>query len=264
MTEPTGGIQPKPSVFIRGSLNHWYGFLPVWAASALQAVIDNMGGDAWHVGVRVTKVPETGAKRTMLDAAERLVAVKGFDSVSIRDVTGAAKANVAAVNYHFGSREGLLALVMTHILEPLCAERIAQLEAAGKQVSVGESVAAFVNALPPAAARIGMDGSLFFRLAGRILSLPHEALPVAMEDASREVTRRFLAALAKALPHTPAKELAADWAFFEAGIAQSLVVEADAKNITALMARWNTFGVRGLGETFSKKKNDPQGMLFEL
>ena len=59
-------------------------------------MIDKGSGDAWLVFVRATKLPKTGIKRTMLDAAERLVAVKGFDSVSIRDVTGAAKANVAA------------------------------------------------------------------------------------------------------------------------------------------------------------------------
>jgi len=208
------------------------------------------------VSVRVTIVPETGAKRTMLDAAERLVAEKGFDSVSIRDVTGAAKANVAAVNYHFGSREGLLALVMTHVMEPLCAERISRLEAAGKQISVEQAVAAYVNALAPAAARIGMDTPLFFRLAGRIGCLPDGILPPAMEEACREVTRRFLAALGK--------DLAADWAFFEAGLAQSLVMEADSKHFAALMERWITFGMRGLGETAAKPKNDPQGMLFDF
>lgn len=192
----------------------------------------------------------------MLDAAERLVAAKGFDSVSIRDVTGAAKANVAAVNYHFGSREGLLDLVITHILEPLCAERIARLEACGKQVSVDQAVAAFVNALEPAAARIGMDAPLFYRLAGRIQCLPDEALPDAMRDARRETTRRFLAALPK--------DLAADWAFFEAGLAQSLVIEADSKHFNALAERWIAFGVRGLGETVVKPKNDPQGLLFDF
>lgn len=191
----------------------------------------------------------------MLDAAERLVAVKGFDSVSIRDVTGAAKANVAAVNYHFGSREGLLALVMTHILEPLCAERIALLEAAGKQPSVEDAVAAYINALAPAAARIGMDEPLFLRLAGRILCLPDEALPEAMEHARREVARRFMAPLAK--------ELAADWAFFEAALAQSLVAEANSKNIAALMDRWVAFGVRGLGTSAAGKPgDDSQGLLF--
>lgn len=219
-------------------------------------MIDKGGGDAWVVGVRVTKVPDTGAKRTMLDAAERLVAAKGFDSVSIRDVTGAAKANVAAVNYHFGSREGLLDLVITHVMEPLCAERIARLETLGKQVSVEQAVAAFVNSIEPAAARIGMDAPLFFRLAGRIGCLPDGVMPPAMEDARRETTRRFLAALGK--------DLAADWAFFEAGLAQSLVIEADSKHFNALTERWIAFGVRGLGETAVKPKNDPQGLLFDF
>ena len=192
----------------------------------------------------------------MLDAAGRLVAAKGFDSVSIRDVTGAAKANVAAVNYHFGSRESLLALVITHVLGPLCAERIALLEAAGKQVSVERAVEAFVNALEPAADRIGMDRPLFFRLAGRIQCLPDEALPKEMQDARDEVRRRFLAPLTK--------DLVEDWAFFEAGLAQSLVEEANSRNVRTLMERWIGFGVRGLGEIPGKPKDDAQGLLFDF
>ena len=194
----------------------------------------------------------------MLDAAEMLFAAKGFDSVSIRDVTGAAKVNVAAVNYHFGSREGMLALVITHVLEPLCAERVALLKAAGKQVSVEAAVAAFVNAIEPAAARIGMDAPLFFRLAGRIQCLPEEALPDALRGACRDVTQQFLAVFPK--------DLADDWAFFESGLAQSLVEEANSNNIATLMKRWIMFGVRGLGETAQRKmkKNDPQGLLFDF
>jgi len=64
--------------------------------------------------MRVTKVPESGPKRSLLDATERLVVEKGFDLVSVRDITGAIKANVAAVNYHFGSREALMDVVMSH------------------------------------------------------------------------------------------------------------------------------------------------------
>jgi AcrR family transcriptional regulator len=202
------------------------------------------------------KVPEAGVKRKMLDAAEQLVAAKGFDSVSTRDVTGAVEANVAAVNYHFGSREGLLALVMTHVLEPLHAERIARLEAAGKQASTEQAVAAFVNALEPAAARIGMDARLFFRLAGRIQCLPDEVLPDAMQDARREMTRRFLVPLGK--------EFAAEWAFFQAGLAQSLIEQAESKNIAALMDRWIALGVLSFGKASSEAADDSQGLLFDF
>ena len=224
---------------------------------------------AW--GVRVTKVPESGAKRKMLDAAERLVAEKGFDSVSIRDVTGAAKANVAAVNYHFGSRESLMDLVAMHILEPLCAERLRALEAAeakaaGKLLSVAETVGLFVKALDPAALQPEMEDLLFFRLTGRVLVLPDEILPPAIAEMKRGVNGRFLEALARALPGTPAAELSANWAFFESGLGQSLLAE-DGSEIAGLMDRWIAFGVRGLGESSGskrKKKDDPQGLLFEF
>jgi AcrR family transcriptional regulator len=228
------------------------------------SVIDKASGRAWHEGVRVTKVPESGAKRKLLDAAVSLVARAGFDSVSVRDVTGASGTNVAAVNYHYGSREGLMEALITQILEPVCAERIALLEATGKHASVEEVVAAFVNALTPAATRIGMDAPLFFRLVGRVLSLPEEAMPKAMESARHEVRRRFLAQLGKALPEKPAKDLAVDWAFFEAGIAQSLVFEATSKNITVLMDRWIDFGLRAFGPGLAAIKGDAQGLLFEL
>ena len=73
---------------------------------SLGSVIDKAPDGALHIGVRVTKVPKSGSKGKLLDAVEILVAKNGLDSVSIRDITGAAGANVAAVNYHFGSREG--------------------------------------------------------------------------------------------------------------------------------------------------------------
>ena len=198
----------------------------------------------------------------MLDAAERLVAAKGFDSVSIRDVTGAAKANVAAVNYHFGSREDLLALVMMHVLEPLCAERIALLEAVGKQVSVEEAVAAFVKAPASAAARIGMETPLFYRLAGRIQCLPDESMPAALAEARRDVSARYLAVLSG----SNSKVKAADWAFFEAGLAQSLIAEAGSEKPAALFEDWVAFGTRALAATtgVKKKKDDAQGFLFDL
>ena len=44
-------------------------------------------------------------KRKILDAAESLFAVKGFTGTSLREITGLAEVNLAAVNYHFGSKK---------------------------------------------------------------------------------------------------------------------------------------------------------------
>jgi len=52
-------------------------------------------------------VEDEGTRERLLDAAERLFAQKGFDGASIREITAAAASNVAAINYHFGSKENL-------------------------------------------------------------------------------------------------------------------------------------------------------------
>lgn len=60
---------------------------------------------------------ETQAK--LIEAAERIFADKGFHGTSVRDITNAASANIAAVNYHFGSKEGLFIEMIRYRIEPL-------------------------------------------------------------------------------------------------------------------------------------------------
>jgi AcrR family transcriptional regulator len=71
--------------------------------------------------------PDT--KERILDAAEILFARDGFHFASMRAITTAAAANLAAVNYHFGSKEALLEEVFKRRLIPLNAIRQAHLEA---------------------------------------------------------------------------------------------------------------------------------------
>src|SRR4051812_995476 len=48
----------------------------------------------------------------LVTAGERLFAKHGLDAVSVRDITAAAKANTAAVHYHFGSKRGLIEAIL--------------------------------------------------------------------------------------------------------------------------------------------------------
>lgn len=52
--------------------------------------------------------PEVGIRDRLFLAAERLVAERGFEAVTSRDITAAAGANLAAINYHHGSKNALL------------------------------------------------------------------------------------------------------------------------------------------------------------
>lgn len=62
---------------------------------------------------------EVGTKEKILEIAAELFAEKGFDGVSIRDITKAAGANLGAVTYHFGSKEGLFGEIILSKTEPL-------------------------------------------------------------------------------------------------------------------------------------------------
>ena len=57
----------------------------------------------------------------ILDAAERLFAEKGFAETSLRTITSKAGVNLAAVNYHFGSKKALIQAMFTRFLDPFCA-----------------------------------------------------------------------------------------------------------------------------------------------
>ena len=61
-------------------------------------------------------MPKADTKTKILDAAEMLFAQKGFDAVSLRNIVESAKVNLAAVHYHFGSKQTLLHKVVVLII----------------------------------------------------------------------------------------------------------------------------------------------------
>ncbi|MCE2959675.1 MAG: TetR/AcrR family transcriptional regulator [Akkermansiaceae bacterium] len=209
--------------------------------------------------MRVTKVPESGPKRSLLDATERLVVEKGFDLVSVRDITGAIKANVAAVNYHFGSREALMDVVMSHVMDVVDAARIEALEDIARLESRGpveKIVRAYVNSVLIAAGRAQMDLAFFLKLAGRVMVFPSGLISPALADGRKEVGRLYLKALASAVPDMGAGDLEAAWAFFEVGLGQSLInLRSDLEPVVQA-EQWIQFGVRGLAGGGVSQKTD--------
>lgn len=69
-------------------------------------------------------------KDQIIQAAEILFALNGYGGTSLRDITERAGVNVAAVNYHFGSKENLLIELLDRIIAPINSERLEMLEEA--------------------------------------------------------------------------------------------------------------------------------------
>ena len=72
--------------------------------------------------------PQHETRTRILDAAEELFMQHGFEGTSMRLITAKAGVNLAAVNYHFGSKHALVEAVFRRRLDPMNVARLAELE----------------------------------------------------------------------------------------------------------------------------------------
>jgi AcrR family transcriptional regulator len=140
----------------------------------------------------------------LLTAAEQLIAEHGVDAVSVRAVNAAAGANVAAVHYHFGSKEALVDAVLTRRMTALTEVRSRRLDAidAGGRPTVREVVAALVWPLADFAADPAGAGRTYVRFLAA-LDAAGDAWRIRMGEAFAPQYERIGAALARALPDVP-------------------------------------------------------------
>lgn len=146
----------------------------------------------------------TDTKTALLDAGERLFADRGFAATSLRDLTAAAGTNLAAVNYHFGSKDALAKAVLHRRIAPINAERLRRLAALPARAGVAAIVRAFVE--PPLTHGCDDDDDdepapeRMCRVFGRLSVEQPPFLRAFLEQQFRAVATRFHAALQRVLP----------------------------------------------------------------
>jgi AcrR family transcriptional regulator len=146
-------------------------------------------------------------KERILCAAEVLFAQRGFDGASLRQLTAAAGVNLAAVNYHFGSKDKLVEEVFRRRLDTLNAHRLGALsKVAGQPGTTLEAVLdAFIR---PALALSGDgSGSLFMRVLARAFAEHDDHLRQFMSENYGHVMRQVTAEFARLLPGLSREEL---------------------------------------------------------
>ncbi len=169
-------------------------------------------------------------ERLLLKAAE-LFALRGFESVSLRDLTRAAGVNLASVNYHFGSKEALVEEVVARLMRPVNDERLAHLDeaeaAAHPQPAAAAAVAdAFLRPVMRLVRESPLSEQLFFKLMGRCLLGRTQMIPAAAMPHFEGMVKRFADALRRANPALSHAE--ACWRLnFMAGSLISTLAHAD-------------------------------------
>jgi AcrR family transcriptional regulator len=180
----------------------------------------------------VLEVRAVDTRERILDASEKLFMANGYDGTSMRLITGAAGVNLAAVNYHFGTKESLMQEVFRRRLDWLNSERLRMLDemeskAGGKPLKPSQIVDGFFGTLLRMAQDEAHGGLTFLRLLGRTLTEPSDFIRTFLADEYQEVMERYKAALFKALPDVPKAEIV--WRFhFMLGATSYAIAGTDA------------------------------------
>jgi AcrR family transcriptional regulator len=142
-------------------------------------------------------------RTAILCAAERLYADRGFGDVTLRDIVAEANVNLAAVNYHFGSKDELIAELFVTRSIATNRERLLELKAAeekgGGRATIDQILRALVG--PPLRGCLGPDreGSTAARF---MIRATIESVPPIRRIRNREIDhlRKFIAAMRRSLP----------------------------------------------------------------
>ena len=206
--------------------------------------------------------PET--KDQILDAAEDLFAEQGFAATSMRQITSLAQVNLAAVNYHFGSKEELAKAVLRRRIAPINSERGRRLDQLDDQATISEIVCAFIEpalqvqqASPetePTSRAAGLC-----RLFGRISVEQPPFLREFVGEQFGELGNRFVAVLSKASPGIAAETLWWRMHFMIGALSHTLqnshILEqasggaCDVTDHDTIMTRLTAFAIGGLSTT---------------
>ncbi|MGH8674165.1 MAG: TetR/AcrR family transcriptional regulator, partial [Burkholderiales bacterium] len=148
----------------------------------------------------------------ILDAAEELFMQHGFEGTSMRTLTAQANVNLAAVNYHFGSKDALIEAVFRRRLDPMNAARVAELDrlegaVTGSAPSPEAIIRAFLRASLAMIEDAKSGGRNFIRLLGRAYTEPSKPVRALIGQLYAPAIARYKSALERALPELPKEEL---------------------------------------------------------
>lgn len=159
---------------------------------------------------QVQRNSHTDTRQRLLDAAEWLFIEKGYEAMSLRHITTSAGANLAAVNYHFGSKEALVQELLSQRLNRLNQERLQLLSASERLGPARLDATAILGMLFVPAFRLGhgsASGPAFMRLLGRVYSDPSPFIRGYLQQHYKSISGRFFEAFSQALPELPRHEL---------------------------------------------------------
>jgi len=173
-----------------------------------------------------TSTRSTGER--ILEAAEGLFAAQGIRGTSLKEITELAEVNIAAVNYHFRSKDAMVRAVYSRCFQPLNEERLQLLDAAeaaagGKPLALEQ----VLHSLFEPMVRAWQSNRNFILLVGRLQSEPDPQLNAFVQGLYGGLIERFLQAARRAAPDVPDAQLFFWIHFLFGGVVYTLINSQD-------------------------------------
>ena len=160
----------------------------------------------------MTEVPGTTTRQKMMDAAETLFAERGFSGVSLREILSSCGLNVAAANYHFGTKEVLFEHVFRRCALPVSNELVRKLDALENRLSDGDIVEQVVTAMIAPSfggGEIGQQQLANFNLMRAHLFLEQRSFAEGIfNDVFQEPARKSVALISRVMPELEREDVA--------------------------------------------------------
>jgi AcrR family transcriptional regulator len=197
-------------------------------------------------------------KDRILDVAERLFARDGFEATSLRAITAEAQVNLAAVNYHFQSKEALVQAVIGRRMGPVNTQRLVLLDAyeaasAGAPLPLEQILDAFLR---PIVEMVGSYAREFVPLLGRLYTEPGDFAARLYKQQFEHLAQRFIPAFTRALPDLPRDELTWRLHFAIGALAHTMAASkmleimsggrCEISDVEGTLSRLKTFVMAGL------------------
>lgn len=204
----------------------------------------------------------------ILDTAEQLFADRGFHATTLRQITQAAGVNLAAVNYHHGSKDALILAVFQRRLDELNSERLARLREALDATDpprLEDVLEAFIHPALRMSTQSSGDGGRFMRLLMRAWSENATQLHGVIRRQYSHVMRAFADAVSRSLGTAP--ENLRQQLDFLIGALTYTMAETNDQDVEPTARALIRFGCAGLRDSVAGTSRDPAALrqpnLFE-
>lgn len=208
-----------------------------------------------------TNSPEADTRERILRAATIHISAEGYAGASVRAITQDAGVNLAAINYHFGSKLELMKAVVRYHVNPVNEDRMRRLEALRKRFGKGAiPVPELVEALMRPMALLLKDRSpeearAILRFSGRLLADSRELWAEVIQEVFFDFVSNFIVELSRSLPSLPDQVLLQRWQLMIGTMIGTLSTypmklgrptETDNSDFNTVITRLKYFAVAGL------------------